>query len=220
MSRRSLPLALAVAGALAGLVGAVAPWIPHRAAGLTIGGFDLFEVSKFLPAVRSGAVPLWREAFLLPLLISALLLALLPAWSALSHRPWRWLLPLLAVGIALAALPPYPAILSAHHDPEYRGQLLLAAATLVLSVASPLARRLPRRLLAAMTGLLAVVGLILPLGAFARAYPLYTRLYGASPGVGWGFVVYILGMSLVLVSAILLIPDRARLRMSAGIVEG
>lgn len=216
MKGRSLFPALAAAGTLAGLAGAVAPWIPHRAAGLNIGGFDLFEVSKFLPAVRSGVVPLWREAFLLPLLLSALLLALLPTWPALSRRLLRWLLPLLAAGVALGALPPYPAILNAHRDPEYRGQLLLAAGTLLLSLFSPLARRLPRRLLGAITALLAALGLFLPLWSFAHVYPLYARLYGAPPGVGWGVAVYVLGMLLVLASA----AGRTRLRTSAGITEG
>jgi hypothetical protein len=199
---RRLSSLLALAGAMAGIIGAVAPWIPHRAAGLNVGGFDLFEMSKFLPAVRSGAVPLLREAFLLPLLVSATLLALAAAPPSLPLRPARWLGPAVAVAVALSAVPPYPAILSAHRNPEYRGQLLLAAATLAAALMSPLARRLPARVVAIGSAGLAITGLLLPLLQFAQARPLFAALYDAPVGIGWGLVTYALGLGAVLVSQI------------------
>jgi len=201
---RRLPSLLTLAGAAAGIVGAVAPWIPHRAAGLNVGGFDLFEMSKFLPAVRSGAVPLLREAFLLPLLVSATLLALAAVLPSISLRPARWLGPAAAAVVALSAVPPYPAILSAHRNPEYRGQLLLAAATLVLALTSPLARRLPARGVAIGAAGLATAGLLLPLLQFVRIRPLFAALYDAPVGIGWGLVTYALGLGAALVSQIYL----------------
>jgi len=195
--RRALPFVMLV-GAAAGVVGAVAPWIPHRAAGLSVGGFALFESTKFFPAVRSGAVPLLREAFLLPLLISAVLLALAPALPDAPRRPAWWLGAAAAALIALLALPPYPAILTAHRDPEYKGQLLLATGTLLVGLLSPLARRLPGRAVFALEGALAAVGLWLPLLQFARVRPLYAGLYGAPVGIGWGLILYATGMALVL----------------------
>ncbi len=197
---------LLAAGAVLGEIGAVAPWIPHRAAGLTVGGFDLFEVSKFFPAVRAGAVPLFREGFLLPLLTSAVLLALVPAFAARPSRPIRWLCPVIAAVVALLALPPYPAILTAHRDPEYRGQLLLAAGAFLLALLSPLARRLPPRVLRGMIAALALAGLVGGLVALVEVRPLFTDLYNAPVGVGWGVVAYGLGSGLALVSA--LVPWR------------
>ncbi len=200
---RSMASALLAVGAMLGGVGAVAPWIPHRAAGLTVGGFDLFEVSKFFPEVRAGAVPLFREGFLLPLLTSALLLALAPAFCGRPARAVRWLCPAAAALVALLALPPYPAILTAHRDPEYRGQLLLAAGAFLLALLSPLARRLPTRLLDGLAAALAVGGLTGGIAALVGVRPLFAELYGAPVGVGWGVVACGLGCALALVGAFL-----------------
>jgi len=185
-------------GGLAGLAGALGPWIPHRAAGLRIGGFDLFEMSKFFPAVRSGALPLIREAFVLPSLLSALALCLAPAVDRRLPRLFRWLCPAIAVGIALAALPPYPAILAAHQDPMYRGRLLLAAGTLLLALLSPMARQLPPRSVGGILIALAAGGLWLPISQFVRVRSLFAALYGAPVGIGWGLIAYGAGMGLLL----------------------
>jgi len=187
-------------GVLLSLVGAVAPWIPHRAAGLNVGGFFLFEVTKFLPAVRAGAVTLFREGFLLPLLASGVLLAALPAFAPQPSRCARLLCPPLGAGIALAALPPYPAILSAHRDPEYRGQLIAAATALLLIGASFSLRHLPspaRRGLAAALTLGAAAPALLML---LRVRPLFAQLYAVPVGTGWGAWTYAVGCVLTLVA--------------------
>ncbi len=201
MSRRAAGLLL-VLGALLGLTGSVAPWLPHRAAGLSAGGFTLFELTKFLPGVRSGAVPLFREAFLLPLLTSAVLLALAPA--SFPHPPrWvRWILPLAAAFVVLLALPSYPAILTAHRDPEYRGQLLLAGGTFLLVVISPLARRLSPRAFHGLAAFLVVVGLLPALLTFLHARAMFAQLYNAPVGIGWGIPACALGGVLVLASGL------------------
>ena len=139
--RRLQPILITL-GAVVGLIGALGSWIPHPAAGLRVSSFHLFESTKFFPEVSSGTVPLLREAFLLPLLTSALLLALTPLiWN--SSRLARWLCPAVAAVVALYSLPMYPAILSAHRNPEFRGQLLLVGSTFVLALLSPLARTAP-----------------------------------------------------------------------------
>ncbi|MBN1954109.1 MAG: hypothetical protein JW900_03560 [Anaerolineae bacterium] len=190
-------------GAIAGIVGGVAPWIPHRAAGLNIGGFALFESSKFLPLVRSGEVPLWREAFLLPLLTMAVLLATSTAILAAQSRPRRWILPLIAAPIALAALPPYPAILTAHQNPEYQGQLLLALAALSFILAGPWIHHLPRPSHSILAVLFVLGGLVPALLNLARVRPLFARLYDAPVGIGWGTGIYLLGCVMVLAGVIL-----------------
>lgn len=203
--RRRLLLAL---GVTLGLVGAVAPWIPHQTAGLNVGGFFLFEAGKLLPPIRNGTVSLFREGFLLPLLASAVLLATLPAFAPRPSRLVRVFCPLVAAGIALAAMPPYPAILSAHRDPEYRGQLLLAAIALFLIGTSPLLRRVAisvRKWLAAAI----IIGAASPAWiALLRVQPLFAQLYDAPVGIGWGAWVYAAGCVVALV-ALLLIDFKA-----------
>ena len=86
MTRR-LMRGLIVLGVALGLWGAIAPWIPHRAAGLRLNALDLFVVVRLVPPVRDGVVRVAREVFLLPLLVPAVLLALAPAFGA-RPRPW------------------------------------------------------------------------------------------------------------------------------------
>jgi len=200
-ARQLISLLVAV-GAILGLVGAAAPWIPHRAAGLALGGFYLFESTKLFPAVASGAVPLLREAFLLPLLTSALVLAMVPAVAERPIAAVRWLCPSVAAAVALAALPMYPAILSAHRNPEFRGQLVLAAGTFLIALLSPLARRLPTWLVLACSAGLTAAGLSLPTAQFLRVRPLFAELYGESIAMGWGLIVCLLGLGMVLILAL------------------
>ena len=219
MKRRGLIPVLLFAGATVSLVGAVAPWIPHPTAALRIGAFDLFEISKYLPAVSSGEVSLLREAFLLPVVIPALVLALVPLAPGSRRGVGRWLIPVAAAIIALSTLPPYPQILSAHRNPEYRGQLILSVGTFLLALLSPLVSRLPDLVGAGVTLILTILGVVLPLTQFGRIHPLFAALYDAPVGWGWGIIVYVLGMSLIdLAGAVWLIWPR--LRMSGRIGEG
>ncbi|MBN1180005.1 MAG: hypothetical protein JXD18_12395 [Anaerolineae bacterium] len=200
--KRRLPALLWGVGAAAGIVGAVAPWVPHRAAGLRISAFDLFEVVKYLPGVREGAVPLLREAFLLPLALCAVLLAALPAVMACPGRVARWLFPVVGALIALTAIPPYPQVLTAYRDPEYRGQLVLSVGACLLAGLSPLARRVPRRVVGGLALLAGIAGLVLPLLQFWRVRALVDVLYNAPTGIGWGCIAYVLGLCAVLAAGV------------------
>lgn len=216
--RRSLPF-LFLAASAAGIVGGVAPWIPHTAAGLRIGGFDLFEVSKYLPAVRSGALPVFREGFLLPIAISAVLLAWVPALPGSPRGAIRWLFPIAGAVIALSIIPPYPEVVTAYRDPAYRGQLFLSAGGFLLSIAGPAIDRLPSWLVVALGSGMAAVGAILPPLQLQRLRPYVAELYGAPVGVGWGIVLCTLGLGTLAVAGLTWLLA-ARLRMSARITEG
>ncbi|MCX8068624.1 MAG: hypothetical protein N3B68_12625 [Anaerolineae bacterium] len=184
---------LFLAGALLELAGAVLPWLPHPTAALSANALDLFAIVRLLPPVRDGFVQVWREAFLLPILAPALLLALLPALSLRPSRALRYLASLAGALLALSLLPPYPAILTAYQDPLYRGQLFLSVGACLLALLSPLAVRLPRPVVAAAGALLALVGWAPAIGMFLRVRPLFAALYGAPVGIGLGPILAGLG---------------------------
>ncbi len=99
--------ALLPAFGLLALIGYFGPWVDHKAAGLAILGLDLGEYVKFLPAVRSGEIGLWREGFYLPLVAVSLAFSLY-AYRAELDYPWYGRAGLLAVAViaALNLLPP------------------------------------------------------------------------------------------------------------------
>src|SRR6185369_540532 len=136
------------------LVGYWLPWLTHPVAALRLNGYELSEWVTFLPGVRDGSLPLTRLVFLLPLGCLALLLAIAASWQpphpiqvlATSSEPPRppaprsglaamlpvirswggWGLLLLSLVCAFTVFPPYPYLLTAYADPEYRAQLFIA----------------------------------------------------------------------------------------------
>lgn len=194
MPRILLPLA-----ALLALAGYFGPWVPHRAAGLVVSGLDLGEYVKFLPPVRSGEIALWRPAFYLPLLAVSLALSLHAYRPALRYG--RLLRALLLAGAGVAALnmlPPAwsPAVLRL---PEFRTQVAWIALCLAALLASPLLALLPRAVPAALTALLALAALALPVAAFLRVLPAASALYNYIITPGWG--PWALGAGLILLAA-------------------
>jgi hypothetical protein len=190
---------LIVLGVVLGLIGTVAPWIPHQAAGLRLNALDLFVVVRLLPPVRDGIVRVAREVFLLPLLVPAVLLALSPAFEARTRPRTRYLASGLGIVLALTVLPPYPPILTAWRDPLYRGQFFLVLGTCALALAALWARRLPERVLAGLTVGLALVGWLLPFLALMRVRPVFAAIYGAPVGIGLGALLS--GLSALLLLA-------------------
>ena len=86
-------------GGLLTLAGYFGPWVNHRVAGLVIMGLDLGEYVKFLPAVRSEQITLWREGFYLPLIVVSLSFSL-HVFRQQFHYPW-WMRALL-IGVAIS----------------------------------------------------------------------------------------------------------------------
>lgn len=195
--RRWIPWSLTL-GALLGLVGAVIPWIPHRAAALRLNALDLFVVVRLLPPVRDGGVRIAREVFLLPLLAPALVLALTPTFCIRPRGLLRYGAPLVGAALALTVLPPYPPILTAWREPLYRGQLFLVLATCALALSALWIRRLPGRMRGGLAAVLAVAGWLPPFLAFLRVRPIFAALYGAPVGMGPGLILGALGAGWVL----------------------
>jgi hypothetical protein len=202
MRRALIPLAVLVT--LAGYFG---PWVPHRAAGLVVLGLDLGEYVKFLPAVRSGEIALWRPAFYLPLLAVSLALSLYAFRPELRYGwPVRALFLAGAMVAALNMLPPAwsPAVLRL---PEFRTQVIWIGLCLAAALVSPLLAVLPRWAAAGATALLALPALLLPAVYFLRVLPPISSLYNYTVTPGWG--PWVMGAGLILLAAAALLPDNA-----------
>lgn len=193
---------LLILGVLLGVVGAVVPWIPHRAAALRLNVLDLFVVVRLLPPVRDGVVPVAREVFLLPLLAPALVLALAPTFCIRPRSLFRYGVPLVGAVLTLTVLPPYPPILTAWRDPLYRGQLFLVLAACALALAALWARRLPERVRGGLAAVLALAGWLPPFLTFLRVRPIFAALYGTPVGMSPGLILSALGAGWVLLAGI------------------
>lgn len=189
---------LLTAALLVGWLGFWGPWLAHPAAALQLNAYELSEWVTFLPAVRSGEVPLNRLAFLIPSACLAVLcaLAVRAAGQADGHRPRHWLPALLpdtltgwvllgaAALSALAVFPYYPYILTAYADPEFQSQLLVALLT-VLGLG--IALLLPDDANALARIAVAVIGGAYSVWALAVLWPAAFALLGASWTLGWGW---------------------------------
>ena len=188
---------LLLAIGLLGLAGATwGPWVEARSPGLTLLGIDLAEYVKFLPAVRSGALPVMRQLFYLPLFTLSIGLSVAALVSApWLRRPLRLLLAALAIPCALALLPPAwsPATFG---QAEFQSQLRMLALALTLalfSLAAPWLRPLPaawirrvRQALAYFLALLALAATVLPLWQWLGIQPAIESVYQRPLKLGWG----------------------------------
>ncbi len=196
-----LPLGLL----LAGMGGGFAPWLWRESVALQLTAPGLAEFIKFLPEVRLGQVHVQRLYFLLPLFLAMLALPMFVENRRLGLAAWqRWPLRLAVVPLAMAGLSPVwtPAILTA---PEFRLQTLLAGLAVLLSLAAPLFRRLPLRLLA---GLFIPAGLAAPILAawqFHLVRPGLIEAYHQPVSLGWGWWLTLLGLGLSLLCALSLV---------------
>jgi hypothetical protein len=185
---RWLPL---IAAGLLGLAGYFGPWVPHRAAGLTVSGLDLGEYVKFIPQVMSGQLALQREIFYLPLFAGSLIASLIAGRRALP-RWLRALLGLAAIPLALAMLPPAwnPTILL---QPEFRLQSATLVFCLAMVPAIVLTRYLPDRLTLVLIAALALPTAILPAWGFLEVRSAIVALYRQPLRLGWGFWAELIG---------------------------
>ena len=155
-------------GAALALIGLWGAWVPHRAAGLVLSGWDLAEFVKFLPGVSAI-----RELFYLPVWSASIALAILAAYSPTAQARESTTVPnpphenqpalpsaiqaglmLTALGLMVALLPPYPDLLTGYQSSEFRWRFILGVSGILLVLliwllASPLvpavARQRPER---------------------------------------------------------------------------
>ncbi|MCX7682473.1 MAG: hypothetical protein N2508_11035 [Anaerolineae bacterium] len=187
------------AGLALALVGYFGVWIPHKAAALAITGVELAEWARFLPQ------PEKREWLYLPLAVVLVLLAVQAGRS--SRLSIRLGTPLLLAALLLTLLLPYVVVDSLRHSlsartppaivPEYRGQLALLIAAVVLVLMAPWSSRLPDRVRGAASALLALIGVVPPLWRFAPLRAHIAAVYGSRTlPLGWGTIVCTLGFVL------------------------
>src|SRR5688572_10598001 len=202
------------------LVGYWSPWLTHAAAALRLNGYELSEWITFLPGVRSGELPLSRLLFLLPLACLALLLSAvatrvpvrlaapplgrptaqpparprsgLAAALPATVGPWAWALLLAALVCAFVILPPYPYLLTALSDPEFRAQFFIGCAALLGLV---IVAYLPAELKDGLQFLLGLAGLLLGTYALLTLRPAASAVLNAPWPIGLGWLAMVVGFA-------------------------
>ena len=191
MPRRFLWLALFLIGA-----GYFGPWVWHKAAGLNLSADDLGEWIKFLPAWRSGQLPVLREAFYLPIWLTAIGLGLMA--GRIKAWPGKIAVLVLAVILVLTPMPKYPELLTAFRAPEFMLTFWTTVVALLLTVAVAFfGSRLPDRVEAILWVVIGISAALFAPWMFGRALPDIDRLYHSS--IGWGIVAVVAGGGLMAV---------------------
>ncbi len=172
-------------------------WVPGHSVGTQVLGVDMAEAVKFLPAVRSGQVHIWREGFLLPQVTLSLFLSVhawQPRWPFSTGV--RVILTVAAAAVALSMLPPAwtPAVLRAG---EWRLQVMFILLGLLAAAVSPLGRYLPAQVGDVLLLALGLGTTFVLFRQLARVWPDFESVYNVSltygPGV-WAVVVGVLGL--------------------------
>jgi len=185
-------------GIILALVGYWGPWVDHKAAALVLSGLDMAEFVKFLPEVQAGTELVIRELFYLPLLATALCLALTGGNRCLRYPLWaRVVMVIMAIVLTIIVLPPYPFILQALNSEEYRQQFLLGAGCLALIGGTLLYHRLPRVVVAVLLAVVSFAGAIPPAWQFLSVRDALDRVYGQPIQVGWGLWLMVAGFLVV-----------------------
>src|SRR5512139_3987450 len=184
-ARRLLWLALFLIGA-----GYFGPWVWHKAAGLTLSADDLGEWIKFLPAWKSGQLPVLRELFYLPIWLTSIGLGLLA--GRIKAWPWKLIVLGLSVLLVFTPLPKYPELLSAFREPEFTLTFWATMVALLLSVLFTFfGSRLPDRVEAILWIVIGISAALFAPWMFGRTLPDIDRLYHYS--IGWGVVAEVIG---------------------------
>jgi hypothetical protein len=201
--RHLLWLALFLIGA-----GYFGPWVWHKAAGLNLSADDLGEWIKFLPAWKSGQLPVTRELFYLPVWLTSIGLGLMA--GRIKAWPWKLVVLTLSLVLVLTPLPKYPELLGAYREPEFRLTFWATMAALILSVIFTLwGGRLPDRVEASLWLVIGSAAALFAPWMFGRAMPDIDRLYHYS--VGWGVVAVVIGGALAaLIGGMLLLKRNRR----------
>jgi len=195
--RYLLWLALFLIGA-----GYFGPWVWHKAAGLNLSADDLGEWIKFLPAWKSGQLPVMRELFYLPIWLTSIGLGLKA--GRIKARSGKIAVLALAIILVLTPLPKYPELLTAFREPEFMLTFWMTVVALLLTVACTFfGSRLPDRVEAILWIVIGVSAALFAPWMFGRAMPDIDRLYHYA--IGWGIVAEVIGgVLLALIGGVLL----------------
>ncbi|HTP07660.1 MAG TPA: hypothetical protein VMP08_05380 [Anaerolineae bacterium] len=170
------------------------PWVWHKAAGLNLSADDLGEWIKFLPAWKSGQLPVMRELFYLPIWLTSIGLGLMA--GHIKSRLRKLVVLVLSVLLVLTPLPKYPELLSAFREPEFMLTFWATMGALLLSVLFTFfGSRLPDRVEAILWIVIGISAALFAPWMFGRAMPDIDRLYHYS--IGWGIVAEVIGGVLI-----------------------
>jgi hydrogenase/urease accessory protein HupE len=182
------------------------PWVWHKTAGLNLSADDLGEWIKFLPAWKSGQLPVMRELFYFPIWLTSIGLGLMA--GRIKSWPWKLIVLALSVLLVFTPLPKYPELLSAFREPEFMLTFWLTMVALLLSVVFTfVGARLPDRVEAILWIVIGVSAALFAPWMFGRAMPDIDRLYHYS--IGWGVVAEVIGgVLLAFVGGVLLFKKK------------
>jgi len=210
--KRSAALLLPL-GAVVALVGYFLPWLPHKAAGLTLVGIEMGEWARLLPAIQAGHVRASVMLFYLPPVATGFMLALW-SWNWPNRRFKSWLSRGLAVLVALLALPSWDAFNFWPRE-QWIGRVYLiafvaATAVVIGPLASIVLSRVGRgrgrqRLVALLvTAAIAAafIGGVVPAWAYYELRPAISQLYNDTIGFGIGIWLNGIGQAIMAVGAI------------------
>ncbi len=189
ITRLSPRFVLLVAAGLL-FIGHLLPWAAHKTAALTLTGRELSPFTNLTP----GAGIFLNEWFYLSLWVSAILVALVAAPS--SGRLARGVGGALAVAIAALGLPPYPQILTAYMDANYRLQFAISLGVVGIVLGITVFRadglRLRPWLAAGLLALLAL-GALVPWAGYLAVRPAIEQLYRDTTALGAGWWLTLAG---------------------------
>ena len=192
MSRTILLIALIIS-----LVGYFGPWVWHPAVAFRYSADDLAEFVKFMPAVRSGQMPIARELFFTPIWLASIGTAL---WLGAFVRRGlvRWLVGLLTLYAAIWPMPMYPFILDAYRSAEFGLSFWGSVAAVVTGgMALVGGARLPDRVRAGAWIAIGLAGAILAPSTFALLKPALDTQHGWTLSIGWGIGAVVIGFAAV-----------------------
>jgi hypothetical protein len=212
-NRTSLPAWPITAVLLIAWLGVWGAWLTHPTAALTYNAPDMAEWAGFLPEVRFGPLGHAPDSLRLGVGLGAVALAIGAAW--LPSAWMRWACRALVVLTGLVILPPYPQVLDLWRSEAYGVRFLIAALTML---ACPLAFLLDRhaRTCQALVALVGADALWAAGNSYFSLRGPFAALYTAPLSVGWGFILFVVGLTSALVLSLLhLVLLRARARQAA-----
>ncbi len=176
-------------------IGYFLPWIPHEAAALNMGAYDLSNWVMLLPEVQKEGIAIGRMNFLMIMALIVLLSFELTLQGGFSQLWWIFV----CLGI-LIMIPSYPSIMFFRTDTSVIWQILLIVVTLFLMIVLWLVRNWRfLRLLQGFFTLLIGLACLLP---FLLMRHILNDYYGSIPDIGVGWYVTLLGLLFVVCSGI------------------